>query len=205
MLKHGTTTVEIKSGYGLSKESELKILRVIKRLSENHSITIIPTFLGAHDIPVEFKDERDKYVQEMIDLLPQISKDKLAKYCDVFCDKLAFTPSEAEKIFLAAKKNGFSLRIHSEQTSHTGATKMAIANQVVSAEHLDYVNEEDISLLSNSKTIAVLLPGVTYHCCDLISKSDQNQTSITPENKGIKKKNFLAPKFKVNLFFSKKK
>ena len=183
MLKHGTTTVEIKSGYGLSYESELKILKVIKKLSENHRISIITTFLGAHDIPIEFQEKREEYIEQVINMLPYISQNKLAKYCDVFCDALAFTPSETEKIFLEAKKQGFSLRVHSEQTSHTGATKMAVSLDVVTAEHLDYIDDEDITLLSNSKTIGVLLPGVTFHCCDLIQLSDSKDQQ--PKQGGI--------------------
>ncbi|MBM3199614.1 imidazolonepropionase [Candidatus Woesearchaeota archaeon] len=168
MLRHGTTTVEIKSGYGLDEENELKILRVIKELQSNHPMTIMPTFLGAHTVPQEYKNDREGYVDLVKRIIPKIRRERLAEYCDVFCDKLGFTYKESKDILQAAKKEGLDLKIHAEQTGHNYGARLAAKLKAVSADHLDYATEKDVTGMIESKIIGVLLPGVTYHLTELI-------------------------------------
>ncbi len=165
MLQHGTTTVEIKSGYGLDEKNELKILQVIKKLQEYRPITIIPTFL-VHTVPKEYQNDRKVYVKLVQKMIPKITG--LAEYCDVFCDKLGFTYKESKKILEEAKKQGMKLKIHAEQTSRNKGSKLAAELKAVSADHLDYVTEKEMSLLREADVTAVLLPGVTYHLTEMI-------------------------------------
>jgi len=167
MLLCGTTTIEIKSGYGLSTVEEIKILRVVKRLELSEPQDIIATFLGAHTVPREFKNAREVYIDLVIhEMLPRVAKEKLAECADVFCDPLGFTPEETEKIFTEALRLGFKLHIHGEQTTHFGGAKVAAKFGAVSLDHGDYLDDDDISLLKNSGTTVVLLPGVLIHCMD---------------------------------------
>lgn len=184
MLAHGTTTVEIKSGYGLDEENELKILYVIRELQKKHPMTIIPTFLGAHTIPEEYKKNREGYVELIKNMMPRIKKERLAEYCDVFCDKLGFTYKESKEILKEAKKQGLNLKIHAEQTSYNQGARLAAKLKAISADHLDYVNNKGIEEMKKAGVIAVLLPGVTYHLTELI-----------PGHKRIKK--FLPEKVRT--------
>jgi imidazolonepropionase len=161
-LSFGTTTIEIKSGYGLNLDNEVKILEVVKELNENPLLTI-PTFLGAHAIPPEFRDKREEYVNFLIDkAIPLIASKKLAKFCDVFCENGYFTPSEAEEILNTGKKFGLLPKIHAEQFSNYGGVKVGVKVGAVSIDHLENINDEDIDLLSKSKSVAILLPGVSF-------------------------------------------
>jgi imidazolonepropionase len=167
MLLCGTTTVEIKSGYGLTLKDEYKILQVIRGLQTNEPQDIIATFLGAHTVPKEYAENRAAYVDLVAnEMLPKIAEEKLAENADVFCDPLGFTPEETEKIFTAAKRLGLKLHIHGEQTAHFGGAKVAAKFHAVSLDHGDYLNDEDIALLQKSGTIVVLLPGVLMHGMD---------------------------------------
>lgn len=181
MLQHGTTTVEIKSGYGLNKINEWKILSVIKELQNLHPITIIPTFLGAHTIPEEYKANRQGYVELIKDMIYTTKDLDLAEYCDVFCDKLGFTYKESKEILTEAKKHGMKLKIHAEQTSYNRGALLAARLKATSADHLDYITEKEMEKLKEADVTAVLLPGVTYHL-----------TEMTPGHKKIK--NFLPKK-----------
>lgn len=165
MLHHGTTTVEIKSGYGLDEKNEIKILQVIKELQKNHPVTIIPTFL-AHTIPKEYQNDRKTYVKLIQDMIPKIVG--LAEYCDVFCDKLGFTYKESKEILEEAKNHGMKLKIHAEQTSHNKGSQLAAELKAVSADHLDCITEKEMDLLKENNVTAVLLPGVTYHLTEMI-------------------------------------
>jgi len=165
MLQHGTTTVEIKSGYGLDEKNEIKILQAIKELQNYYPITIIPTFL-AHTIPKEYKNYRKTYTQLIQNIIPEIVN--MAGYCDVFCDKLGFTYKESKKILEEAKKQGLKLKIHAEQTSHNKGSQLAAELKAVSADHLDYITEKEMDLLRENDVTAVLLPGVTYHLTEMI-------------------------------------
>jgi len=164
MLLYGTTTVEIKSGYGLNKEDELKILRVIARLRKTSAQNIIATFLGAHTVPKEFANDRGAYV----DLVTKMIREYLyyAADVDVFCDPLGFTVEESEDILRTATILGYKIHVHGEQTSHFGGAKLAAKYKALSLDHGDYLNDDDIALLAKAGTIVVLLPGVLLHCME---------------------------------------
>lgn len=163
MIKHGTTAIEAKSGYGLSVEDEIKSLKVIKKLKEQFSVDIVSTFLGAHSVPLEYKKNRAEYVNLIINkMLPWIKKDKLADNVDVFCEEGAFTLEESKKILCKAKKLGFKLKIHSDEFKNLGGTALIAKLKGLSADHLININDKDINLLAKSKSAAVLLPGTTF-------------------------------------------
>lgn len=161
MIRAGTTTMEVKSGYGLDVESELRILRVARKLGEDLPITVKTTFLGAHSIPAEFKDDRQGYIDLLIEeMLPAASG--LADYCDVFVEEGVFTTDEARRIFAAASQHGMTARVHAEQLSHSGGARLAAEIGAVSADHLDCVTAEDAELLARAGVSAVLVPGASY-------------------------------------------
>jgi len=164
MLVRGTTTVEIKSGYGLNMKDELKILRVIKRLRKSVSQDIVSTFLGAHTVPLEYKNKRSLYIKKIIEeMMPRVKKENLAEYCDIFCDPLGFSPEETRSIFNKARALGFKLRIHAEQTSHFGGARIGAEYNVASVDHCDFLSSNDIKMLKKSGASAVFLPGVFFH------------------------------------------
>jgi len=161
MLSQGVTTVEIKSGYGLTVSDELKILRAIKRLAEELPMTIVPTFMGAHAFPPEIP--REEYVRIIREeMIPQVAGEKLAQFCDVFCDRGFYSPEEAREILLAAQKAGMGAKIHADELAYVGAAEVAGEIFAVSAEHLLHVSEEGIAALAEAGTVAVLLPGTAF-------------------------------------------
>ncbi len=163
MLGFGVTTVEVKSGYGLTWEDERRCLEVIAELNELSPIELIPTFLGAHAIPPEFQQRRAGYVDLLInEMLPEVSQRKLAQFCDVFCDVGAFTVSESEAILSRARDLGLRLKIHAEELSANGGAALAAKLGAVSADHLLCVSDEGIAALAASGTIATLLPGTAF-------------------------------------------
>ncbi|MEO6303521.1 MAG: imidazolonepropionase, partial [Bacteroidia bacterium] len=163
IIKLGTGAVEIKSGYGLNVEAELKILRVIKRIKDLDIIPVKATFLGAHAIPPEFKGNKEGYIDLLInEMLPAIAKEKLADYIDVFCEKDYFTAAETEKILLAGKKYGLVGKVHAEQLSHSNGIQTAIKCGAISVDHLEYCNDSDINALLKSKTMPTVLPGAAF-------------------------------------------
>ncbi|MGB9678752.1 MAG: imidazolonepropionase [Thermoanaerobacteraceae bacterium] len=163
MLKHGVTTVEIKSGYGLNTESEIRLLKLINRLDSICSLDVVPTFLGAHAIPPEFKDNSWGYVNKIIDeMLPKVSKENLAEFCDVFCEEGAFSYEQSKKILEEAKKLGFKLKIHADELTQNRGSEIAGELGAVSAEHLEEISDKGIEAMKKAGTIAVLLPGVSY-------------------------------------------
>ena len=162
-LRGGTTTVEAKSGYGLSLEDELKMLRAIKRLAEETPLRYVPTFLGAHTVPVEYRNRRSEYVSLVIDeMLPQIAQQKLAEFCDVFCEKNVFTTDESWRILSAARCHGLGIRIHADQLSLGGGAKLASELEAVTADHLEHTDAEGIAALKAARVQPVLLPGSVY-------------------------------------------
>jgi imidazolonepropionase len=162
-LRSGTTTIEAKSGYGLSLEDELKILRVIKRLGSETSLRYVPTFLGAHSIPSEYRSRRDDYVSLIIDeMLPAVANEKLAEFCDVFCEQKVFTTDEAWKILTAARCHGMGLRIHADQLSLSGGAQLAAELGTVTADHLEHTDAAGIAALKEANVQPVLLPGSVY-------------------------------------------
>ena len=160
-LKCGTTTVEAKSGYGLTVEDELKILRVIRRLNEETSIEFVPTFLGAHAIPRESR--QSEYIDLVInEMLPQVASEKLAEFCDVFCERGYFDIAQSREILAAAKKHGLKLRIHADQLTNSGAAKLAAEFKATTADHLEKTDEQGIAALKAAEVQPVLLPGSVY-------------------------------------------
>jgi imidazolonepropionase len=164
---YGTTTIEAKSGYGLDLASELKILKLHKELSTEQPLDIVSTFLGAHVIPSEFRTPPSgvkDYISLLIDkLIPEIAAQKLAEFCDVFCERGAFNLAQSKQILQAGKRYGLRPRIHAEQLSHTGGTQLAIKVGAASCDHLEKINRADIRALAKSKTVATLLPGCDFH------------------------------------------
>ncbi len=162
-LRCGTTTVEAKSGYGLTTEDELKILRAIKQLNEQTPLNYVPTFLGAHDIPFEYKSRRQTYVDLLIkEMLPRVAEEKLAEYCDVFCEEDVFTTDEAWQILSAARCHGLGLRVHADQLSLSGGAKLAAELNAATADHLEHTDADGIAALKAAKVQPVLLPGSVY-------------------------------------------
>src|SRR5215217_2550494 len=162
-LRSGTTTIEAKSGYGLSLEDELKILRVIKRLGSETSLRYVPTFLGAHSIPAEYRSRRNEYVSLIIEeMIPAVANEKLAEFCDVFCEQKVFTTDEAWKILSAARCHGMGLRIHADQLSLSGGAQLAAELGTVTADHLEHTDAAGIAALKEAGVQPVLLPGSVY-------------------------------------------
>lgn len=163
VMKKGTVAIEIKSGYGLNTENELKILRVIQRLKHHFPIPIKATFLGAHSFPLEFKQNHQGYIRQIIDeMLPEISKERLADYCDVFCEQNFYNPEETEQILEAASKHGLRARIHTNQFTHSGGIDVAIKHNAISVDHLEVCNDDEINQLKHSTTHPVLLPSAAF-------------------------------------------
>ncbi len=161
MLLHGTTTVEAKSGYGLDRENELKLLHVARRLNETHPVEVISTFLGAHTVPDEFKERKAAYVALVRQMLDEVAP--LAEFCDVWCDPLGFSVDDCRQILSDARQHGLKLKLHVEQTAWSGGGELAGEMGAVSADHLDFVSLDAISQMRDKKVVGVILPGVTYH------------------------------------------
>lgn len=163
LMASGATTIEIKSGYGLDWPTELKMLRVAKRIEEYLSITIYKTFLGAHTVPLEYRGKTDAYVdivcQEMI---PIVAQEKLAEAVDVFCEKIAFNLQQTERVFQAAKQYGLGIKCHAEQLSDSGSAALAANYQALSVDHLEHISAQGVKAIAQSHTVAVLLPGAFY-------------------------------------------
>jgi len=163
MLSKGVTTIEAKSGYGLSLQDELKILEVMKALQRDHPIDIVPTFLGAHTIPKEFKNDRKRYVELLIEeMIPKVAQEGLAEFCDVFCEEKAFSLEESRKILERGKKYGLKPKIHADQLSQGGGAELAAEVGAYSADHLEYVSQAGIERMAEKKVTAVLLPGASF-------------------------------------------
>lgn len=162
-IEQGITTLEIKSGYGLDFENEIKLLQVINYLNEIYAIEIIPTFLGAHTYPSEHITSHDEYINEIINkMLPHIAKQNLALFCDGFCESTAFSSDQIDFIFTKAKELALKLKLHTEQFNSIGGLDVALNHNAVSVDHLEILIEEDILKLANSDTVSVLLPGVSF-------------------------------------------
>ena len=163
MLSKGVTTLEAKSGYGLSLQDELKILKVTKALNESHSIDIIPTFLGAHTVPKEFRSERKRYVDLLTEeMIPRVAQERLAEFCDVFCEAKAFSLEESRKILETGKRYGLKPKLHADQLSSGGGAELAAELGAFSADHLEYVSPMGIERMAEKKVAAVLLPGASF-------------------------------------------
>lgn len=164
MLAHGTTTVESKSGYALNFEDEIKMLTVNKQLNNSHPIDLVSTYLGAHAVPVEYKENTNGYIDLMINkVIPYIEEKNLAEYIDCFCEPGVYNTEEAKKILLAGRAHGLKIKIHSDEMESIGAAYLAGELKAESAEHLVAATDEGIEKLSESKTVAVLLPATSFY------------------------------------------
>jgi len=163
VIAMGTGAIEIKSGYGLTTESELKMLRVIRKLKENSSIEIKASFLGAHAIPMIYKENRKAYIDIIInEMLPQVAHEGLADYCDVFCDKGFYTVEETDRILKAAASYGLKAKIHANELAISGGVQVGIANNAISVDHLEAIGDEEIQALKNANTIPTVLPSCSF-------------------------------------------
>lgn len=163
LMMSGVTTLEIKSGYGLDLETEIKILTVAKRIADTLPITVKKTFLGAHTIPREYKNKADDYVDLVCnEMIPAVAEAKLADAVDVFCENIAFNLQQTERVFATAQKYNLAIKCHAEQLSNSGAAKLAAKYHALSVDHLEYITEEDVKAIAEAKTVAVLLPGAFY-------------------------------------------
>ena len=159
VIKMGTTAIEIKSGYGLTTEAELKMLRVIKKLRENYKLPVKATFLGAHAIPPEYKEDKEAYLHLIIkDMMPKIAKEGLAEFVDIFCEKGYFSVEDTRRVLEAGQKHGFKPKIHVNQFNAIGGIKVAVECKALSVDHLEVMQPEDIEALKNSETMPVALP-----------------------------------------------
>jgi imidazolonepropionase len=164
MLRCGTTTAEVKSGYGLSVETELTQLRAVRRLAEIQPIELVATFLGAHEVPVEFRDRRDDYVRLVIEeMIPAVARERLAEWCDVFCERGVFTPEESEAILQAGARAGLKPRIHANELGSTGGAGVAARVGARSADHLVFVDDQDARALADAGVVATLLPAAAFY------------------------------------------
>jgi len=163
-LEYGTTTLEAKSGYGLDLDNETKILEVIRELQQCLPLELVPTFLGAHEIPPEYRSHRSGYVDLLVDeMIPAIARHQLAEFCDCFVEPRLFSISDAERIGRAALEHGLGMKLHADQLTRSGATQLGVRLGTISVDHLEQIEAEDIQALAGSQTIATLLPGSVFH------------------------------------------
>ena len=163
LMQEGATTVEVKSGYGLDLETELRMLRVARQLGDKYPVTVVPTYLGAHALPPEFEGRSDEYIDLVCNsVMPEVAAQKLAVALDAFCENIGFTPDQTEKVFQTAQKLGLAIKLHAEQLSDLKGASLAARYGALSADHLEYVSEEGIKAMAGSGTVAVLLPGAFY-------------------------------------------
>lgn len=163
MLLHGTTTAEAKSGYGLNTKDELKQLKVIKEANRMHPIDLASTFLGAHEIPMEYKSNKSEYIELIIrEMLPKIKRQNLAEFFDIFCEKGVYSVDDTRKLVEAAQKSGLKIKIHTDEFSALGGAELAAEVNATSAEHLIAITQDGMTALSESSTAAILLPGVSF-------------------------------------------
>jgi imidazolonepropionase len=159
----GTGAVEIKSGYGLSVEDELKMLRVIRKLKDLTPLTIVPTFLGAHAVPADFKGRQEEYVDVIInEMIPQVAAEGLADYIDVFCDRGFFTVDDTDRILMAGMKYGLRPKIHANELDYSGGIQVGVKYNALSVDHLEYTGDEEIKCLLGSATMPTVLPGAAF-------------------------------------------
>jgi len=159
LMANGATTIEVKSGYGLELEAELKQLRVIKRLAAVLPVTLVPTFLGAHEVPPEYRGKREAYVRLVCEeMIPAVAREKLARCCDVFCEPGVFSAAESRQILTAAAGHGLAVKLHADELDGSGGAELAVELGALSADHLAAISETGITALATSPTVAVLLP-----------------------------------------------
>jgi len=164
LLAEGVTTLEIKSGYGLDRDTEIKMLRVARDLSQWRPVDVVTSYLGAHALPPEFKTDRDAYLDLVCaQVLPAVAKDGLADAVDAFCEGIAFSVDETRRVFEAAKAHGLPVKLHAEQLSNLGGARMAAGFGALSVDHIEYLDQQGVDAIAASGTVAVLLPGAFYY------------------------------------------
>lgn len=163
MISHGSTSVEAKSGYGLDKTVEVRMLETIRRLADDYPVTLVPTYLGAHAIAPEFEGKPDEYIDFMIgEVMPEVTKRKLAQFCDVFCEKGVFSVEQSRKVLMAAKSLGMKLKIHADELSTNGGAELAAEVQATSADHLAKPSDDGIMAMARKDIVGALLPATPY-------------------------------------------
>jgi imidazolonepropionase len=164
MLLNGTTTSEAKSGYGLSTESEVRMLRAIRELDRSHPVDLVPTFLGAHEVPPEYRQNRSGYVELLIEeMIPEVGRSGLAEWCDVFCEVGVFSVAESRRILESARDHGMKLRVHADEFASSGGSRLAIELGARSADHLMRISPEDLEALARSEVVATILPAASFY------------------------------------------
>ena len=165
VLLHGTTTVEAKSGYGLETATELKQLRALRRASDGHPVDTVSTFLGAHEFPPEFADDREGYLDLLVDeMIPAVAETGIPEFADCFCERGVYTPAQARRVLVAAARAGMRPRLHADEFAPSGAAELAVEIGALSADHLSAVSDAGIRALAGSPTIGTILPGTTFSC-----------------------------------------
>lgn len=190
--QQGVTTIEIKSGYGLDTVNEIKMLNVAGQLAQTLPVTVQRTFLGAHALPVEYKDRADEYIDLVCnEMIPKIAESKLADAVDVFCEGIGFSLAQTEKVFAAAKAHGLPVKVHAEQLSNLGGSELAAKYQALSSDHIEFLDEAGISAMKAADMTAVLLPGAFYFLretqlppMELLRKHDVSMAIATDANPG---------------------
>ena len=162
LIAEGVTTIEVKSGYGLALEHERKTLRVARRLGATHPVSVQTTFLGAHAVPPEFKGRADRYVDEVVAMLPLLHAEGLVDAVDAFCERIGFTLAQTERVYVAAKLLGLPVKLHAEQLSDSGGAQLAARYQAISCDHLEWLSDAGVAAMAKAGTAAVLLPGAFY-------------------------------------------
>jgi len=190
--QQGVSTIEIKSGYGLDTNNEIKMLKVAQQLAKALPVTIKKTFLGAHALPVEYKDRADDYIDLVCsDMLPKVASLKLADAVDVFCEGIGFSAAQTEQVFATAKKYGLPVKVHAEQLSNLGGTELAAKYQALSSDHIEFLDEAGVIAMKAANMTAVLLPGAFYFLretqlppIELLRKHDVSMAIATDANPG---------------------
>jgi len=162
LLAEGVTTVEIKSGYGLDRETETRMLRAARRLARERDVDVVTSFLGAHALPPEANGDKERYIDEVCAMVPSIARDKLADAVDAFCETIAFSPAQTARVFAAAKAAGLPVKLHADQLSNLRGARLAAEHGALSADHLEHADEDGVAAIARAGTVAVLLPGAFY-------------------------------------------
>ncbi len=186
LASEGVTTLEVKSGYGLDLASELKMLRVAQRIGEQLGIDVVKTFLGAHALPPEFANRQDDYVRHVCDdMLPAVAAERLAEAADVFCERIAFTREQTERVFERARSLGLALRLHADQLSDGGGGEIAARYGALSADHLEYASDTSLQLMARSGVVAGLLPGAFYFLRETPLAADRTDARARRPDGGV--------------------
>jgi imidazolonepropionase len=162
LLAEGVTTIEIKSGYGLERETEMRMLRAARRLARERDVGVVTSFLGAHALPPEANGDKERYIDEVCAMIPAIARDRLADAVDAFCETIAFTPEQTARVFVAAQAAGLAVKLHADQLTNLHGARLAAEHGALSADHLEYTGDDGVAAMARAGTVAVLLPGAFY-------------------------------------------